>query len=409
MNANESADRYFHIAADTVGLSSNMRQLLGTPLREVKVQIAIERDDGQIATFMGYRVQHDKSRGPMKGGLRYHPEVDAEEVRALASLMTWKAAVVNIPYGGAKGGIGIDPSMFSQREIERITRKFVDEIHEVVGPDQDIPAPDMGTNSQTMAWFMNQYEKYHGFNPACVTGKPVELHGVEGREEATGRGVAIVTQSALERLKRSLKSSTIAIQGFGNVGSYAARILHSQGAKIVAISDQHGGIQNDQGLDIPALLKHSAETGSVVNFPGAVNISNAELLAANVDVLIPAALGGVLTADNANEVKARLIVEAANNPTTFDADSIFERNSILVVPDILANAGGVTVSYYEWVQNRQHFKWELEEVRKRLEKNMTESFDHVWKIASEKNISLRTAAYVLGIGRVGRATVLGGI
>ncbi len=409
MNANESADRYFHIAADTVGLSANMRQLLGTPLREVKVQIAIERDDGQIATFVGYRVQHDKSRGPMKGGLRYHPEVDAEEVRALASLMTWKAAVVNIPYGGAKGGIGIDPSKFSQREIERITRRFVDEIHEVVGPDQDIPAPDMGTNAQTMAWFMNQYEKYHGFNPACVTGKPVELHGVEGREEATGRGVAIVTQSALERLKRSLKGSTIAIQGFGNVGSYAARILHSQGAKIVAISDQHGGIQHEGGLDVPALLKHSAETGSVINFPDAMNITNAELLTANVDVLIPAALGGVLTAENANDVRARLIVEAANNPTTFDADAIFERNNVLVVPDILANAGGVTVSYYEWVQNRQHFKWELEEVRKRLEKNMTESFDHVWKIASDKNISLRTAAYVLGISRVGRATVLGGI
>ncbi|SFJ30820.1 Glu/Leu/Phe/Val family dehydrogenase [Planctomicrobium piriforme] len=409
MSSNESAQRYFNQAADIMGLSQNMRTLLSTPLREVKVQIALEMDDGQIATFIGFRIQHDSARGPMKGGLRYHPEVDADEVLALASLMTWKTAVVNIPYGGAKGGIAIDPSKYSQREIERITRKFVDEIHDVIGPDKDIPAPDMGTNSQTMAWIMNQYEKYHGFNPACVTGKPVELHGADGREEATGRGVAVVTQAALERMKRSVTGATLAIQGFGNVGSYAARILHEMGAKIVAVSDQHGGIYNDNGIDIPALLKHASQTGSVKEFQDCKNISNAELLAANVDVLIPAALGGVLTKENAKDVRAKLIVEAANNPTTPDADAVFEKNNILVVPDILANAGGVTVSYFEWVQNRQHFKWELSEVRKRLEKIMTESFDRVWKISGEKNVPLRTAAYVLGIGRVGRATVLAGI
>ncbi len=409
MNAKESAQRYFHLAADIMDLSQNMRTLLWTPVREVKVQIALELDDGQIATYIGFRVQHNKARGPMKGGLRYHPEVDGDEVLALASLMTWKTAVVNIPYGGAKGGIAIDPSKFSMRENERITRKFIDEIHDVIGPDKDIPAPDMGTNSQTMAWIMNQYEKYHGFNPACVTGKPVELHGADGREEATGRGVAIIAQAALRRMNRPVDGSTIAIQGFGNVGSHAAHILYELGAKIVAISDQHGGTYNEAGLDVPALLKHAAETGSVKNFPEAQNISNAELLAAQVDVLIPAALGGVLTAENAKDVRAAIIVEAANNPTHPEADAVFESKDILVVPDILANAGGVTVSYFEWVQNRQRFKWELEEVRKRLDRIMTESFDRVWKIATEKKIPLRTAAYVLGIGRVGRATALAGI
>jgi len=409
MSANETAERYFTQAAEVMGLSHNMRALMLTPLREVKVQIALEMDDGQIATYIGFRIQHDSSRGPMKGGLRYHPQVDEDEVLALASLMTWKTAVVNIPYGGAKGGIAIDPSKVSPREIERITRKFVDQIHEVIGPDKDIPAPDMGTNAQTMAWIMNQYEKYHGFNPACVTGKPVELHGADGREEATGRGVGIITQAILKRLDRPVKGDTIAIQGFGNVGSHAASILYEMGAKIVAVSDQFGGIYNPEGLDIPALIQHATASGAVNDFPGSKNISNAELLAVEADVLIPAALGGVLTAENANDVRAKIIIEAANNPTTSEADTIFEKKGIIVVPDILANAGGVTVSYFEWVQNRQHFKWELSEVRRRLEKIMTESFDRVWKIGVEKKIPLRTAAYVLGIGRVGRATVLAGI
>ncbi|WP_437202645.1 Glu/Leu/Phe/Val family dehydrogenase [Planctomicrobium sp. SH664] len=409
MSSFEAADRYFQQAAHIMGLSDNMSKLLSTPLREVKVQIALEMDDGQIATYIGYRVQHDKARGPMKGGLRYHPEVDGGEVLALASLMTWKTAVVNIPYGGAKGGIAINPAKFSQGEIERITRKFVDEIHDVIGPDKDIPAPDMGTNAQTMAWIMNQYEKYHGFNPACVTGKPVELHGADGREEATGRGVAVITHAALERMKRPVAGATIAIQGFGNVGSHAARILHEMGAKIVAITDATGGVRNAEGLNIPALLEHMASKGSLAGFPEAEKITNEELLASATDVLIPAALGGVLTRQNASAVRAKIIVEAANNPTTPDADEIFAQKEILVVPDILANAGGVTVSYFEWVQNRQHFRWELSEVRKRLDKIMGDSFDRVWKIAEEKKVSMRTAAYVLGIGRVGRATVLAGI
>ena len=409
MGSYETAERYFHQAADVMDLSQNMRRLLLTPLREVKVQIAMEMDDGQIQTYIGFRVQHDKARGPMKGGLRYHPEVDADEVLTLASLMTWKTAVVNIPYGGAKGGIAVDPSTLSIGEVERITRKFVDQIHDVIGPDKDIPAPDMGTNAQTMAWIMNQYEKFHGFNPACVTGKPVELHGADGREEATGRGVAIVTQAGLKQMKRSVSDSRIAIQGFGNVGSFAARILHEMGAKIVAVSDAFGGIANPEGLEIPALLDYVSETKRVQGFADSKSISNDELLAADVDVLIPAAIGNVLTEKNAGDVRAKMIIEAANNPTTPEADHIFADKEILVVPDILANAGGVTVSYFEWVQNRQHFKWELAEVRKRLERIMTDSFDRVWKVAHEKKISLRTAAYVLGIGRVGRATVLQGI
>jgi glutamate dehydrogenase (NAD(P)+) len=392
-----------------MGLSTNMRVLLMTPVREVKVQVALELDDGQISTFIGYRTQHDKARGPMKGGLRFHPDVDEDEVRALAALMTWKTAVVNIPYGGAKGGISVDVHRLSPGELERITRKFVDEIHDVIGPDKDIPAPDMGTNAQVMAWIMSQYEKYHGFNPACVTGKPVELHGAEGREEATGRGVAILTRRLLENHKQTVQGSRVAIQGFGNVGSFAARFLNEMGAKIVAVSDQHGGVHNPEGLDVPGLLKHSAQHARVTGFPGTDAISNDQLLAAEVDVLIPAAIGGVLTKENAGHVRAQYIVEAANGPTRPEADEIFEKRGILVLPDILANAGGVTVSYFEWVQNRQHFKWELERVRTELDKILSESFDRVLRIAQEKKVALRVAAYILGIGRVGRATVLAGL
>ncbi len=324
--------------------------------------------------------------------------------------MTWKTAVVNIPYGGAKGGISIDPHDLSAGELERITRRFVDAIHDIVGPDSDIPAPDMGTNAQVMAWFMNQYQKYHGFNPACVTGKPLELHGSEGREEATGRGVATLTAAMLQRLKQTIEGTTIALQGFGNVGSFAAQFLHAKGAKIVAVSDQLGGVTNPGGLDIPALLTYARDHGnSVKDFPGGEPITNAELLTSAVDVLIPAALGGVLTKANAPHVRAKYIVEAANNPTEIEADEIFERRQLLVLPDILANAGGVTVSYFEWVQNRQHFRWDLTRVRSELDRILIESFEKIWKIAEEKKVSLRTAAYLLGIGRVGRATVLAGI
>lgn len=409
MSSYESAARYFHQAAEVMGISPNMRKLLSTPLREVKVQVALEMDDGQIATFIGYRIQHDNARGPMKGGLRYHPEVDADEVLALATLMTWKTAIVNIPYGGAKGGISINPKQLSPGELERVTRKFVDQIHDFIGPDKDIPAPDMGTGPQEMAWIMNQYNKYYGFNPACVTGKPVELHGADGRIEATGRGVAILTRALLDHHDHPLKEARIAIQGFGNVGTFTASFLHEMGARIVAVSDVTGGLMNPEGLDIPALLRYQSEHGSIGGFPDGEELDNAALLAAEVDVLIPAAIGNVLTKDNAHDVRAKFIVEAANNPTTPDADEIFQEREIIVLPDVLANAGGVTVSYFEWVQNRQHFRWDLQRVRDELDRIMVDSFERVRKIASEKHISLRVAAYILGIGRVGRATVLGGI
>ncbi len=405
----DHARRFFDQAADVLDLSQNMRTLLLTPQREIKVQVAVERDNGELSTLIGYRIQHDKSRGPMKGGLRFHPEVDEAEVLTLASLMTWKTAVVNLPYGGAKGGIAVDPRTLSVGELERITRKFVDEIHDMVGPDKDIPAPDMGTNAQVMAWFANQYEKFYGFQPACVTGKPVDLHGSEGREEATGRGVVTIAEALFKKLNRPLVGARVALQGFGNVGSFAAEYLMEKGARVVGLTDMTGGVWNPEGLDVRKLLEHAKSAGGVKGFPGTDPLSNEQLFGADVDLLIPAALGGVINAANATSIRAPYIVEAANNPTTPEADEILHKKGVIVVPDILANAGGVTVSYFEWVQNRQHFKWDLERVRTELNKVMHESFERVWKIAEEKKIPLRTAAYVLGIGRVGRATVLGGV
>jgi glutamate dehydrogenase (NAD(P)+) len=408
-SAFEAAQQYFDEAAAVLGLSHSMRDLLVTPEREIKVQVPIRRDSGEIATFIGYRMQHNSARGPMKGGLRYHHEVNADEVLALASLMTWKTAVVDIPYGGAKGGISVNTKELSRDELERLTRRFVDEIHDLFGPDKDIPAPDMGTNAQTMAWIMNQYEKFHGFSPGCVTGKPVELYGAEGREEATGRGVGNLTLACLRRFGRIIETSTVAIQGFGNVGTFTASYLHSAGGRVIAISDVSGGILNRAGIDIPAALEYVATNKSLSGFPGGEPISNADLLTLDVDVLIPAALGNVLTADNAEQVQARLIIEAANGPTTPEADAIFRRREIPVLPDILANAGGVTVSYFEWVQNQQYFRWDLSRVREELERSLTRAFHRVSTIATERKIPLRTAAWVLGIERVARATELGGI
>ncbi len=405
----EATHRYFHQAADVLDLSPNMRQLLWTPKRDVQVQVALEMDNGEIATFIGFRVQHDDSRGPMKGGLRFHPEVDLDEVRSLATLMTLKTAVVNIPYGGAKGGVTVSPRQLSSGELERLTRRFVDGIHDLVGPDIDIPAPDMGTNAEVMAWFMNQYTKYHGFSPACVTGKPVELFGIPGREEATGRGVGIFTIKLLQRLRADPRQTTVAIQGFGNVGSHTAVYLHKTEMKIVAVSDLSGAYYNPEGLDIPAMYTYSREHQGLAGFAGAETISQEELLRLPVDILIPAALGGVLTKENAPEIRARTIIEAANEPVRPEADEIFRQRNILVLPDILANAGGVTTSYFEWAQNRQHFSWDLGRVRQELDRVLSNAFETVWDTAKNHNISLRTAAYVVGLERVGRATVLGGI
>lgn len=400
---------YFRRAARIMDLSPRVERLLVTPFREVKVDVSISLDSGELGTFIGYRVQHDRSRGPMKGGLRYHPSVDMDETLALASLMTWKTAVVNLPYGGAKGGIAVDPKSISERELERLTRRFVEQIHDIIGPQADIPAPDVGTNAQVMAWIMDEYSKIHGFSPAVVTGKPVDLFGSRGREAATGRGVVFALEELLKDTGGGeLRGKRCAIQGFGNVGSWAARFLHEAGARVVAVSDGKGGVRNPDGLDVPKLVEHK-RGGSVVGFPGTDRIANEELLAADVDVLIPAALGGVLTRENAAEVRARCIVEGANGPTTPEADEILARRGVQVLPDIYANAGGVTVSYFEWTQNIQQFSWEEAKVTAELRRHMSEAYATLSRVARERRVPLRTAAFIVAIGRVGRATVLRGL
>ncbi len=409
MQAFEATNLYFDKAASRLDLTGNMRTLMITPDRELRVEVAIEMDSGEIGNFIGYRVQHDNARGPFKGGLRYHPHVDQDEARSLASLMTWKTAVVDIPFGGGKGGMNCDPTVLSKGELERLTRRFVQQIHDFIGPDKDIPAPDVGTDAQVMAWIMNEYAKFHGFHPACVTGKPVELHGSAGREAATGYGVALIAREMLGKLGRTIADTTFAIQGYGNVGSYTARYLHGQGGKIIAVSDAYGGLANPRGIAIPELDQHVAATRRVGGFAGAEAITNEDLLTTPVDVLIPAALGGVFDAEMARSVRAALIVEAANGPTWPEADAVFEARGIPVVPDILANAGGVVVSYFEWVQNLQHFRWPLEQVQREQERRMVESFAKVYDTAQRKSVSLRTAAFMLAIARVGRSRVLGGI
>ena len=409
MHANEAARIYFDRAAAQLDLSESMRRLLLTAKREVRVQLPIERDSGEIATFIGYRVQHNDARGPFKGGLRYHPQVDLDDVRALAALMTWKTAVVDIPFGGAKGGVTIAPADCSLRELERVTRKFVDAIHDLFGPDVDIPAPDMGTTADMMAWIMNQYGKYHGFSPACVTGKPVEFHGLPGREEATGRGVGALTLKLLSRLGRKIPGTRIAIQGFGNVGTHAAKYLHDAECRIVAVGDATDSFHNPRGLDVLELLRHArSHAGRLVGFGGGEAITGSELLAADCDVLIPAALGGVITGTNAAAIRAPIVVEAANAPIEPAADDLLAARGVVVLPDILANAGGVTASWFEWVQNRQHYRWSLDRVRGELDRILGQAFEQVWQLSASRQVPLRTAAYMLGVGRVARATVLGG-
>jgi len=410
MHANEAARIYFDRAAAQLDLSESMRRLLLTAKREVRVQLPIERDSGEIATFIGYRVQHNDARGPFKGGLRYHPQVDLDDVRALAALMTWKTAVVDIPFGGAKGGVTIAPADCSLRELERVTRKFVDAIHDLFGPDVDIPAPDMGTTADMMAWIMNQYGKYHGFSPACVTGKPVEFHGLPGREEATGRGVGALTLKLLSRLGRKIPGTRIAIQGFGNVGTHAAKYLHDAECRIVAVGDATDSFHNPRGLDVLELLRHArSHAGRLVGFGGGEAITGSELLAADCDVLIPAALGGVITGTNAAAIRAPIVVEAANAPIDPAADDLLAARGVVVLPDILANAGGVTASWFEWVQNRQHYQWSLDRVRGELDRILGQAFEQVWQLSASRQVPLRTAAYMLGVGRVARATVLGGV
>ncbi len=403
-NFNRITDEQFNKAAEHMKLESEIQMLLRTPYREMVVQIPVRMDDGHLELFHGYRVQHNAVRGPYKGGLRFHPEVDLNEVRSLAALMTWKTAIVDVPFGGAKGGITCDPTKMSRRELQTLTRGLTQKIDLALGVYRDIAAPDVNTNAQVMAWIMDEYGKKHGYTPAIVTGKPVNLGGSLGREEATGRGTMIITREVCKSMKRDIRKSTFAIQGFGNVGSWAARLLAEQGAKIVAVSDVKGGIFKEGGLDIPAVVEHFKQTGSVVGFKGAKDITNDELLVLDVDILVPAALGGSIDHHNAEAVQAEIIIEAANSPVTPRADEILERRGVTVVPDILTNAGGVTVSYFEWVQNLQQVQWELEHVNTQLEKKMVAAWNAVGGVHRDQKIPLRMAAYVVALQRVAEAT-----
>ena len=406
----DDVNYYFRQAARVMELSAHVERMLITPFREVKVDVSITLDNGELGTFIGYRVQHDNTRGPMKGGLRYHPTVDMDEAQGLASLMTWKTAVVNLPYGGAKGGIAVDPSKLTLREQERLTRRFVQQIHDIIGPQRDIPAPDVNTNAQVMAWIMDEYSRIHGFSPAVVTGKPVDLFGSKGREEATGRGVVMALEEHLKAATLGeIRGKTFAVQGFGNVGSWTCRFLAERGARVVAASDARGGVHNPEGLDITALIAHVRSTGWIGGFAGGAPIANEALLLLDVDVLVPAALGGVLTEDNARDVRARIVLEAANGPTTPKADEILQSRGVTVLPDIFVNAGGVTVSYFEWAQNIQQFSWEEDRITAELGRHMREAYATLARVAREHRVSFRTAAFIVAIGRVGRATVLRGV
>ena len=394
---------FFSRAADHLELSEQLRTILLTPKRVVKVEIVTERDDGGLHHHLGFRVQHNSARGPMKGGLRYHPSMDEDHAASLASLMTWKTALVDVPYGGAKGGINCDPSKLSEAELYRITTTFVELIKEVIGPTIDIPAPDVNTTAQIMGWIMDGYSKFYGFSPGVVTGKPVDLYGSLGRDEATGRGIMYVLEECLAMSKRKLSDVTVAIQGFGNVGSHSARLISNNGGKIVAVSDISGGIANDEGIDIPALLAWVKENKVVKGFPGANAIDGAEVLTYNVDVLIPAALEEAITAENAGDVKAEIVVEGGNGPCTAEGHDILVGKDVIVIPDILANAGGVTVSYFEWCQNIQQFSWEEAKVVGELDKMMRRAFSSMNQLAQKDGIDHRTAAFVLAVKRVARA------
>jgi glutamate dehydrogenase (NAD(P)+) len=401
-SANETTNYYVHQAFDILDIDETMRMVLETPSREVRVELIIKKDDGTLGHYIGFRVQHDDTLGPFKGGLRYHPNVDMDHARSLASLMTWKTALIGVPFGGGKGGIQVDPSTLSESELERLTRKFVDAIHDIIGPHRDIPAPDMNTNAEVMSWIFDHYSRYHGFSPGVVTGKPVDLHGSYGRDAATGRGCLFALREVLKYDGLNLKEQSIAIQGFGNVGSWAARLLHEKGTRVVAVSDISGAIYNAEGLDISKLHEFVKQGGSLIEFDGGEKID--DVLTCECDVLIPAAIGHVLTEDNAHDIKAKYIVEAANGPTTVEADQIFNERGITTIPDIYANAGGVTVSYFEWTQNIQQHRWDEEDVNKRLEKHMVNAHKRLRETMNRHDIPMRQAAFVTSVKRVMDAT-----
>ena len=411
MSAWESAQQQLAEAVAQLGLDDGFHDLLRTPRREVTVAVPLRRDDGQVEVLHGYRVQHNLSRGPAKGGLRFHPDTDIDEVRALAMWMTWKCALIGIPYGGAKGGVAVDPKLLSRNELERVTRRYASEIMPVVGPEKDIPAPDVGTDEQTMAWFMDTYSIHSGYTvTGVVTGKPTALGGSLGRGGATSRGVMYSVFCALRDADLQPHDVSVAVQGFGKVGGLAAQFLHDAGCKVVAVSDVEGGVYNPDGLDPIALLRHvRGGAGTVVGYPGTDRITNDELIALDVDVLVPAALEGVIHDGNADEVRARFVVEGANGPTTPDADKVLEDRGVLVVPDILANSGGVAVSYFEWVQDLQAYFWSEDEVNVRLRKLMEGSYAEVSELAADRKVSMRTAAQMIGVGRVADAHRIRGL
>jgi glutamate dehydrogenase (NAD(P)+) len=409
-NPYRMAVQQFELAAEKLGLSEDMREILRTPKRELIVNFPVRLDNGRIKTFTGFRVQHNVNCGPAKGGIRYSPDVTLDEVKALAMWMSWKCAVVGIPFGGAKGGVICDPKQMTPGELERLTRRYATEISIIIGPHSDIPAPDVNTNSQVMAWIMDTYSMHEGFSiPAVVTGKPLSIGGSEGRNEATATGVLFVTRRAAQLISMPLKGARVAIQGFGNAGSVAARLFHNEGCKIVAVSDSQGSIYNEAGLDPAAILRYKREHGTVIGFPLAQSLRPLHVLDVSCDILVPAAIEGVITAANAGRVQARIVAEAANGPTTPEADRILFKKGCLVIPDILANAGGVTVSYFEWVQDLQSFFWEVEEITQKLEVIMNRAFDAVVHAADRYHCDLRLAANMLAISRVAEATQVRGI
>jgi glutamate dehydrogenase (NAD(P)+) len=400
----------FDIAAEYLKLDPSLRQVLRMPKRVLEVSVPTKLDNGQIKVFTGYRVQHNIARGPAKGGIRYHPAVTLDEVRALAAWMTWKTATVNIPYGGGKGGVICDPKRMSKSELERMTRRYTSEILPIIGPEQDIPAPDVYTDAQTMAWIMDTYSMTKGYSSlGVVTGKPVSLGGSEGRNEATARGCLFVTEEACRVKKMSLRGASVAIQGFGNAGSLAAKLFAEKKARVIAISDSRGGVFNSRGIDPLKAMRYKERSGTVVGMPGTSRISNDDLLTMKCDILIPAALENVISLNNADQIKAKIIAEAANGPTTPHADEVLARKGIMVLPDILANAGGVTVSYFEWVQDLQSFFWSEAEVNAKLESVMKHAFLEVHETTRKHRTHMRTGAYCLAVGRVADATLVRGL
>ena len=390
-------------AVEELGLKSNIARALEIPDRELKVEIPFRKDDGEIDSVVGYRVQHNNTRGPFKGGIRYHQHVDIEEVRSLATLMTWKTSLVDIPYGGGKGGIEINPSHYSKTELERISRRFFRAIDPIIGVNIDIPAPDVNTNAQVMSWFMDEYSQTHGYTPGIVTGKPLELGGSEGREAATGRGTAIITREAAEKWNINLKGAKVVIQGFGNVGSYAAKFLHEYGCKIIGISDISGGLYDPEGFDLDALFDYNYNKRTIEGYQQGKKITNDELLALECDFLIPAALGSAINDKNVDTLNCKIIIEAANGPVTGEAADKLWKKKIPIIPDILTNAGGVTVSYFEWVQNLQQFKWPEKEINEKLEQKMVSAFNEVFSIKETKKVPMRIASFMVAIDRVSTA------